>query len=135
MSQLSIRNALLQAVIDNTSLQVVYENSGFDPVGLDSFVSVHFIPATSEPMGKTQASSDEERGIFQISVFIKMNPDDDGSDTEQLQIIDDFKTVFFYSAQFSGVNINEVTVNNGFPVESWYKRDISINYMAFSTRV
>ena len=133
MSQLSIRNALLQAVIDNATVPIAQENSGFKPIGLDSYISVHFIPATTEPMGKTQSSSDEERGIFQISVFVKSNADD--YDNEQLQIIDDFKNTFYNTATIGGVFINEVTVNGGFPVESWYKRDISVNYMSFETRI
>jgi hypothetical protein len=132
MNQLDIRNALLQAVIDNKTVPLANENSGFKPIGLDSYISTHFIPATSEPMGKLQASNDDDRGIFQISVFVKLNADD--YDNEQIQIIDAFKTVFFNSAVIGGVFINEVTTNGGYPVESWYKRDISINYMAFTTR-
>ena len=132
MNLLDVRNALVQAVIDNTTVPIAYENSEFDPVGLDAFISTHFMPATSEAMGKLQDSNDDERGVFQISVFVKSNADD--YDNQQWAIILGFKSIFFNSAVIGGVEIKEVTTNSGYPVESWYKRDISINYIAFTTR-
>ena len=132
MNLLDVRDALAQAVIDNTPVPIAYENSGFDPVGLDAWVDIQFIPATSEAMGKQQDSNDDERGIFQISVFVKSNADD--YDNQQWAIILGFKSIFFNSAVIGDVDILEVTTNGGYPVESWYKRDISINYMAFTKR-
>ena len=119
-------------MIDNATVPIAYENSGFDPVGLDAWVDIQFTPATSEAMGKQQDSNDDERGIFQISVFVKSNADD--YDNQQWAIILGFKSIFFNSAVIGGVEIKEVTTNSGYPVGSWYKRDISINYIAFTTR-
>ena len=132
MNLLDVRNALVQAVIDNATVQIAYENSGFDPVGLDAFISTHFMPATSEAMGKLQDSNDDERGVFQISVFVKSNADD--YDNQQWAIILGFKSIFFNSAVIGDVDILEVTTNGGYAVESWYKRDISVNYMSFTDR-
>ena len=132
MNLLDVRNALVQAVIDNATVPIAYENSGFDPSALDAWVDIQFIPATSEAMGKQQDSNDDERGVFQISVFVKSNADD--YDNQQWAIILGFKSIFFNSAVIGDVEIKEVTTNGGYPVESWYKRDISINYIAFTTR-
>jgi hypothetical protein len=134
MSQLTIRNELLTALIAVSTVPIAYENSSFDPTSVDTFISTHFIPATSEPMGKLQTAKDDDRGVFQVSVFIRLNPDDDGSDTEQLALIDTLKQTFFDSAIIGSVYINEVTLNGGYIVESHYKRDLSINYMNFTSR-
>ena len=77
MGQLSIRDALLgQAITTLTPLigsNLVYENKDFDPRSLDAWASFHFVPATSETMGKTAASSDDERGFIQLSIYTKTN--------------------------------------------------------------
>ena len=74
---------LLGASIPNiTSTDIAFENRDFDPANKSLWLSCYFIPATTDMMGKTSAS----------------------------------------------------TVNNGTENESWFKRDISINYLTFSTR-
>jgi len=136
MSQLQIRNDLLDQAITTLAplvgANVAYENINFEPEGLDKWCSLHFVPATSESMGKSAASSDDERGFLQISVYIKTNALT--YDNEQLEIIDAIKQDFFYSAIIGTTNILEVTLNNGYTSESWYKRDISINYLSFQSR-
>ena len=87
-------------------------------------------------MGKTSTSSDEQRGVFQVSVFTSLNNND--YDNVQLQTIDSILSAFQYNSQTvyntQTVDILESTVNNGTENESWFKRDVSINYLTFSTR-
>lgn len=136
MSQLSIRNSLLAQVQSTLNPfvgdNIVYENSNFDPKGLDAWCSFHFVPVTSESMGKSAISSDDERGFVQVSVYVKTNALN--FDNEQLTIIDELKKVFFYGAIIGETNILEVTLNNGFTVESWFKRDLTINYLSYQSR-
>jgi hypothetical protein len=136
MSQITIRNALLgQAITTLTPLigdKLAYENNDFDPDGLDAWASFHFIPATSETMGKTAASSDDERGFMQLSVYIKTNALT--YDNQQLEIIDAIKKDFYYGVIIGEVNILEVTTNNGYTSESWFKRDLTINYSSYQSR-
>lgn len=136
MSQLAIRNTLLSQVkITLTPLigsNLAYENSDFNSEGLDSWCSFHFVPVTSESMGKSSASGDDERGFIQISVYIKTNALT--YDNQQLTIIDGIKSDFHYGASFGDVDILEVTLNNGYTVESWFKRDLTINYSSFQSR-
>lgn len=136
MSQLAIRNDLLSKVIATLAPlvgdNIAYENKKFDPDGLSAWASFHFVPATSESMGKTKSSSDDERGFIQISVYVKANAAD--YDTQQLSIIDSIKTGFYYGAIMGGTSILEVTTNNGYTVESWFKRDLTANYTSYQSR-
>lgn len=128
---------LLGASIPNiTSSDIAFENKDFDPKGKSLWLALYFIPATTQMMGKTSASSDEQRGVFQVSVFTSLNNND--YDNVQLQTIDSILSAFQYSSgtvyNTQTVDILESTVNNGTENESWFKRDISINYLTFSTR-
>ena len=114
-----------------TAADISYENSDFDPKGKSKFIAGYFIPATSETTGKELAAIQERRGIFQISVYVKL--DSGQSDTAQLQMIDDILSGFAYGSAevYNGqtINILESTVNSGSENEAWFKRDVSINYL------
>ena len=141
MSYLDTKQALIQRLINTTitgisAADISYENNDFDPSDKDQFIAAYFIPATSGIMGKTSASGDDQRGIFQVTVFIKLNA---GTyDNTQLQMVDDILTGFVYNdAQtYNGqtVQILESQVNAGTNNDAWFKRDISINYLTFSNR-
>lgn len=128
---------LLAASIPNiTSDDIAFENKDFDPLNKSLWLALYFIPATTGMMGKTPTSSDEQRGVFQVSVFTSLNNND--YDNVQLQTIDSILSAFQYNSSTvynnQKVDILESTVNNGTENESWFKRDISINYLTFSTR-
>ena len=136
MSQLSIRNTLLTQVIATVTtglgLQLSYENSDFDPEWLDEYCSFHFRPATSDPMGKSVASSDEEIGFIQISVYVKLNASD--YDSGQLAIIDAIKKDFYFGVKLGDVNEQGVTTNNGTITQGYFKRDVTVNYSSYQGR-
>ncbi len=128
---------LLGASIPNiTSSDIMFENKDFDPKGKSLWLACYFIPATSEMMGKSTTSSNEDRGVWQISVFVSLN--NDNYDNAQLQTVDSVLSAFQYNSQTvynsQAVDILDSTVNNGTENESWFKRDISINYLTYSTR-
>jgi len=128
---------LLSASIPNiTSNDIAFENKDFDPEGKSLWLACYFIPATSDILGKSTTSSNEDRGVWQISVFVSLNNDD--YDNTQLQTIDSILSAFQYNSSTvyntQQVDILESAVNNGTENESWFKRDISINYLTFSTR-
>ena len=136
MSYLNARQALIQKLISIsitgiTSADISYENSGFNPSGKSKFIAGYFIPATSETTGKELAAMQERRGIFQVSVYVKLDSGD--SDITQLQIVDSILSGFVYGAEavYNGqtVSILESTINSGSENESWFKRDVSINYL------
>ena len=142
MSYLDTKQALIQRLNSTvmtgiTAADIAYENNTFDPTGKSKYIAAYFIPATSDIMGKTSSSSNEQRGIFQITVFIKLNSG--FYDNDQLQIVDDILSGFGYNAvevyNSQSVQILESTVNAGSENESWFKRDVSINYLTFSERV
>lgn len=136
MSYLDTRQALIQKLINTsitgiTSNDISYENSDFNPKGKSKFIAGYFIPATSETTGKEIAAIQEKRGIFQVSVYVKLNGGN--YDITQLQIVDDILSGFVYGSEavYNGqtISILESAVNSGSENESWFKRDVSINYL------
>ena len=139
MSYLNTRNALVQKLVDSGIKpfnEISVENDSFDPNDLDSFFACYFIPATTEMLGKDSLSVDQQRGIFQVSVYVKLNSGQ--YDLLQMNLIDQIISEFSYNSKAvyntQTVDILESTVNNGTEESAWFKRDISINYLTFSTR-
>ncbi len=133
MSQLSIRNSLLTKLETLAITDIAYENAGFDPTGKDDFMAAYFIPATSDSCGKTSASSDDERGIFRVSVFIKSNAKT--FDNRQLEIIDTLKQTYYNGVVIDDVQIGEVTIAQPVIDGAHYRRDVNIDYTSFQSRI
>ena len=138
MSYLKVKKALLTQLLTAVSVNdLALENKKFDPSNKSLWYAAYFLPSSSETMGKTSASSDEQRGIFQVSVFIDINRFD--YDDSELQAIDNILSTFTYNTSlvYNGqkVDILNSDVNSGSESEAWYQRDISINYLTFSERV
>lgn len=138
MSYLDTKQALIQQLSTVVSVDdVAFENKDFDPSNKSLWYAAYFIPVSTEIMGKTLASSDEQRGIFQVSVFTPLNNGDFGN--TQLQAIDDVLSGFLYNTSIvynnQRVDILSSDVTSGTDSESWFQRNISINYLTFSERV
>ena len=128
MSYFKTKQALLTKLLSVpitgiTADDISFENKTFDPKGKSIWLACYFIPATSESLGKTIDSSDEQRGIFQVSVFVALDA-----------ILTEFRYNSVLPFDDIEVYISTSTVNNGIENESWFKRDISINYLTFSNR-
>lgn len=141
MSYLNTSQALTTHLLANlptglSSNDVAFENHKFDPANKSLWLAAYFIPASTEMMGKSTTDKDEQRGIFQISVFVAINNNKLG--VTQLTAIDELITAFKYNTTMvyttQTVTALESTVNTGSESEAWYQRDISINYLTFSTR-
>ena len=141
MSYLDTKQALITqflaaSVTGLTVNDIAYQNKFFDPANRSLWVALYFIPATSQMMGKSTIDKNEDRGIFQVSVFVSLdNPEYDNA---QLTAIDQILTGFQYNSStvYNGqqVDILDSTVNQGANSESWFQADISINYLTFSNR-
>ena len=133
MSVISLRNSLITGVkAAIPTIPLAYENKTFDPSGVDVFASLHYIPATVEALGKQKPSRDDVRGIFQVSIFVKLNAID--YDNRQLQIAEDLKQTFFVGATVGEAFIESAELGQGTQDEGWFKRDLSINYISYQTR-
>ena len=141
MSYLKTKQALITQLLATpitgiTGADIAFENKDFDPVGKALWLACYFIPATSDSLGKTLSSSDEQRGIFQVSVFVAMNSGN--YDNVQFNAIDEILAGFRYSTATvyndTTVDILESTVNNGTENEAFFRRDISISYLTFNER-
>ena len=138
MSYLKVKKALLTQLLTAVSVNdLALENKKFDPSNKSLWYAAYFLPTSTDSMGKTSASSDEQRGIFQVSVFIDINRFD--YDYSQLQAIDNILAAFTYNTSlvYNGqkVDILSSDVNSGLESGAWYQRNISINYLTFSERV
>lgn len=141
MSYLDTKQALLTKLLSTsitgiTGQDIAFENKNFDPKNKPLWLAAYFIPATSEMMGKTTSDRDEQRGIFQVSVFVAL--DSLGYDNAQLLAVDEVLSGFRYNSSVvyntQKVDILESNVTSGGENESWFKRDISINYLTFTNR-
>jgi len=142
MSYLDTKQAFITYLLANlptgvTSDDVAFENHKFDPSNKPLWLAAYFIPASSEMMGKSISDKDEQRGIFQISVFVAIN--DNEFDNTQLQAIDELLSKFkptqklVYNTQ--NIEVLNSDVNQGSESEAWFQRDISINYLTISERL
>jgi len=132
MSQLTIRNSLSDA-LGTLGIDTAYENAGFKPDGLPEFFAQYFDPVDSISCGKTKASSDNETGIFRVSVFIPNNSAT--FDNRQLELIALIKTVFYNGAIINDVNITQVTIDSTTIDGGFFRRDVNINYFSFDARI
>jgi len=141
MSQLDTKQAFLSHLLDNlpagvTSGDVAFENKRFDPSGKDLWLAAYYIPATSDMMGKSANDADEDRGLYQVSVFVPLNSE--GYDKVQLQAIDELKSAFRYNTELvyndQVVSVLDSETNAGVESESWFQRDLTINFLTFTNR-
>tara|TARA_R110000764_G_scaffold108688_4_gene194608 strand:- start:1755 stop:2183 length:429 start_codon:yes stop_codon:yes gene_type:complete len=141
MSYLDTRQALVTQFLaaSVTGLTVSDIDSGlefFDPKNKSLWVALTVIPASSEAMAKTTVDKNEDRGIFQVSVFIPVSIKDRA--IVAATAVDEIRTGFQYNSStvYNGqqVDILDITVNQGRVTEAWFQTDISINYLTFSNR-
>ncbi len=141
MSQLNTKQAFLSHLINNlpaglTTADIAFENKKFNPKGKDLWLAAYYIPATSEMMGKSDNDRDEERGLYQISVFVPLNGVN--YDNAQLQAIDELKVAFRYNTQlvYNGQTVSILSSETNASVESeaWLQRDLTINFLTFTNR-
>ena len=141
MSYLDTKQALITRLLATsitgiTSDDIAFENNNFNPTNKTLWLAAYFIPATSEAMGKAAIDRDERRGIFQVSVFVALNSDN--YDNAQLIAVDEILSGFQYNSSTvynaQQVDILESSINSAGDNESWFRRDISINYLTFSNR-
>tara|TARA_R110000782_G_scaffold107110_1_gene195494 strand:- start:75 stop:488 length:414 start_codon:yes stop_codon:yes gene_type:complete len=137
MSYIDTRNALFTGALSGLSVPVAMPNISFNHDNLDAWVALYFIPATSQSLGKTKASGDERRGLMQASVYIKA--DSVNYDNLQLQIIDQLTSILWNGSVLVSngqeVHILESTANEGSVNGSYFKRDLTINYLAITQRI
>jgi hypothetical protein len=141
MSYLDTRQALVTQFLATTVTgldvaNIASDNEFFDPSNKSLWVMLTVIPASSNAMGKGYADTNEDRGIFQVSVFVPINTKDRSilSATAVDQILAGFQ--FNSLAMYNGqqVSIQDINVNQGRVSEAWFQTDITIEYLTFSNR-
>lgn len=141
MSQLNTKQAFISHLLSNlpsgvSVSDVAFENKKFNPKNKGLWLAAYYIPATSEMMGKSDNDRDEERGLYQISVFVPLNSA--SYDNAQLQAIDELKASFRYNTQLvyndQTVSILSSETNAGVESEAWFQRDLTINFLTFTNR-
>jgi hypothetical protein len=141
MSYLNTRQALVTqflatTVTGLTVADIASDNEFFDPANKSIWVMLTVIPASSGAMGKGSTDTNEDRGIFQVSVYIPINIKDRSilavTAVDEIRAGFQFNTSTVYNSQ--QVTILDTTVNQARLSEAWFQTDISINYLTFSNR-
>lgn len=141
MSQLDTKQAFISHLLNNlpsgvSVSDVAFENKKFNPKNKSLWLAAYYIPATSEMMGKSTSDKDEERGLYQVSVFVPLNSNN--CDNTQLQAIDELKAAFRYNTQIvyndQTISILSSETNAGVESEAWLQRDLTINFLTFTNR-
>lgn len=146
MSFNAIRNSLLTPLydaLDNETItsisedEVAFDESqAFDPTDKLQWVAVYILPADSISLGQGSSASDEERGILQISVFVKR--DQINADIQQQDMIDDILSLYKpeTSAAYvsTEVHFENHSISAGRNDGAWYARNILINYFSYIRR-
>ena len=124
------RDSLFKYAADNLSFPLAYQNKAFKPEGRPIWGALYLMPTTSESLGKGAVSSDDDRGIFQISVYTRENK----FDNELLDAVDEIKALFYNGVIIDEVIILDVTVSNADTSNGFHSRAISINYSTYTKR-
>jgi len=109
----ALRTLLKTVVISgvtNDDISYLDPPKAFDPANKKLWLDEAFVPASSETMGKTKASSDEDRGFYQVTVFTPLLGGDFG--LSAAAAVDNIKTVFFNgeSQVYQGQNVDILEV-------------------------
>ena len=137
MSYLNIKKALVSQLESVAgAIPIANENTEFDPKGLDVFLSAYFNPVNETTLGKTQESGDWSRGFFQVSIFIKQNDDklDELSLTTLNSVMTSFRNGTSVTSGATEVFIQESTLNGGYTVDGWFKRDLTVYWASILPR-
>ena len=136
MSETTTRNALLSALIGGTDYPIAFENSHppFDPEPHELWLAQYYLPTSGDSRGKGSNSS-QERGIYQVSIFIKASLTD--YDNTMLQAKDEIKAIFSEGTILSDVGGDVLLYNNtstgGSIQNGWFKTDLSFNFATYQT--
>lgn len=135
----ALRTLLLSTPItDITSANISFIDppKPFKPEGKKIWIAEDFIPASSESTGKTKASSNEDRGIYQLTVYVPLFLGDYGLSLSTA--VDEIKAGFFYGETTTHnaqkVDILQVVAQSVTSNDAWSRRVISINYLTFSNK-
>jgi hypothetical protein len=137
MSYLNTKHALvtqLLTVVNQSDVDL--GNKNFDPQGKESWYAVYLNSSTSESTGKTLDSSEQRFGFFQVSVFTSQNMSNwDNLLLEKVDLVQSaFKNTSSVSYGGQVVDILETDVTDPRKDDSWYRKDMTINYLTFSER-
>jgi hypothetical protein len=137
MSQYLIHQALTQKVIDLAlGIPLSHENDDFDPEAQNSlFADLTLLTGDTESMGKAPLDSDDNIGIYQISLY-----EVSGNSVKSiLQTADTVMNAFKFGTEMTKgavtVQVTNASRNGGRNVDGWYVIDISITYSAYVARV
>lgn len=129
MSYLAIHKALTQSIIDLAlGLPIAHQNKSFSAKNRTSFIDVSILPASVEVISKD--SLDEERGVYQISLYTKSNT----NIATIYGIADTIAAYYIHGLELTSgtqkVFIDRTERNGGRNGEGWFIIDLSVYYIA-----
>lgn len=135
MSQLKIRNALINQLVTGVSYEVALENSQFKPKG-DTYLAAFFIPVQEQILAKTAPTPDWSTGFMQVDVYAKTEKG--AMDLDNLSVIDEVSALFRNGDTITldgiGVYIRDKNLIGGGYDGGFYTSSIRVYYSAFASR-
>lgn len=138
MSYLKIHKALTESLTELLRLNfnetpIAHENVDFDPSGLDQFIDLTLLPAETTVISKD--TLDEERGIYQMSIYTKSGV----SVASAYEISDLIANHYRHGLKLTSgtdrngvqkIFIDRTSRNGGRNAKGWFVIDLSIHYIA-----
>lgn len=119
----------------DTSKDIAWPNSDFEPSGKDAYLEFVFVPVDTSTDTK-DFTGVRDSGFAQVSIFTKLNKGEGGEekrfDKDLLQIRGDLKSAFKPNTalEYDGtkVFISDLSQTPPSPSESWYQSVLTINF-------
>lgn len=147
MSHKAVRNTILNHAIGNlptgiTEADIVFDGQSLDgQFGKEKFLAFYYSPVDAPRTAKNVESSKQNEGFFQVSCYARRN--DSGTNTnydnELLDLVDSIQSTFdqVNEITYNGqeVSIIDVRANQMQYDESYIKQDVTIDFIAYTTRI
>lgn len=136
MSKLAIHGALRDNLtLANLGYPIEEENyEVINTATTELYIAEFFMPVTEESLGKNSTSSDESRGIYQVSVYGK----DGGGRRLVRSVADQIQSNFPYNRSYTRDNTTVTSMNtnqsSGRNSDGRYIIDVSINWFSYILR-
>ena len=135
MSEISVRKALLQGVLDaGITVPIKWENAAFTTPNASPWAAVYILGMTDEPATLGVNGENLAEGVLQLSIFTPKG----AGDLSAYTVADEFRQVFrtgeSLSADGQVVRIRSASMRNGPAEPNWYSQIIDVEFYAYKAR-
>jgi hypothetical protein len=135
MSDLNIRNALIQGVVTGAAgYVVVWPNMSTPKAANINWIRATILNIDDAPRSLGTAGSNEQQGSLSLSVFVPKTQGDLPAYTAINQLKQIFKTGARLESGGQSVLIRSASVANGATEQNWFSKILNVNFYTQTTR-